>query len=70
MNAMLRSILEECPFIIDWTGELLGEAVKNNVIISSDLEEGIVHEMSHLVEIPEHRMFLPYYGMKNLNTSN
>lgn len=65
MNKKLHEILNSSPFIIDWSGNRLGEAVKNNVVISSDMEEGMVHEMSHLVEINKTRMFLPYYGMKN-----
>jgi hypothetical protein len=70
MNKNLHEILISCPFIIDYSGERLGEPVKNNVIISSDMEEGLLHEMAHLVEIPSSRMFLPYYGMKNSHSSN
>lgn len=30
-----------------------------------DLLEGLLHEMGHLIEIPEKRIFLPAYGMNN-----
>jgi len=61
-NKLISKYLDSCPFTIDWTGDRLGEK-SNNIILSSEMAEGMVHEMCHLAECDAHKMYDVNFGM-------
>jgi len=63
-----ETYLDSCPFIIDWSGKRLGEK-SNDVILSSKMAEGMVHEMCHLAECEPYKMYEINFGMVAMPSS-